>query len=148
LTGCASEVIEGNKIGLDSTTSPVLNYFNSESDRKFVTGEKSLSISDNVNFNRKVYQVITSSPYVKLEDGEYTLTAKIKNSNGFINLEMYALSNNKKFTYSTKEENVAWKTMSVKNIVVKAGKVEIGFLAEGTANVSCEVDDVSLVKNY
>ena len=148
LTGWVTEVIDGNKIGLDSVNSPVLNYFNSESDRKFVTGEKSLSISDNVNFNRKVYQVITSSPYVKLEDGEYTLTAKIKNSNGFINLEMYALSNNKKFTYSTKEENVAWKTMSVKNIVVKAGKVEIGFLAEGTANVSCEVDDVSLVKNY
>lgn len=147
LTGWTTEIILGNKISLDNTTSPVLNYFNTENDRKSVIGEKSLNISDKVNFKRKISQTITSSPYVKVEDGLYTLTAKIKNSNGFGNLEMYAISNGNQFKYSTKEENTSWQTIHITNIAVKAGKVEIGFMAEGTANASCQVDDVSLVKN-
>ena len=40
LIGWVTTVIEGNKINLDSTTSPVLNYYNSQSDRKLVVGEK------------------------------------------------------------------------------------------------------------
>ncbi|MFV5693526.1 family 43 glycosylhydrolase [Flavobacterium sp. LT1R49] len=147
LTGWATEVIEGNKNSLNEITSPVINYFNTENDRKLVIGEKSLNISDKVNFKRKISQTITSSPYVKLEDGLYTLTAKVKNSSGFDNLEMYALSNDNQFKYSIKEENTSWKTIHIPNIVVKAGKVEIGFLADGAANVFCQVDDVSLVKN-
>ncbi len=83
LTGWATEVIEGNEIGLDSAKSPVLNYFNSESDRKVVIGEKSLNISDKIRFKRKVYQTITSTPYVTLPDGNYTLSVKLKNSSGF-----------------------------------------------------------------
>ncbi len=146
LTGWTNEVIEGNKISLDTITSPVINYFNTENDRKMVIGEKSLNINDKVNFKRRTFQTITSSPYVKLEDGSYTLTAKIKNTNGFTNLEMYALSNGKRFIYSIKDENTSWKTITIKNIPVKAGKVEIGFLADGSANASCQVDDVSLVR--
>ena len=148
LTGWATEVIEGNKIGLDSISSPLLNYFNSESDRKVVIGEKSLNISDKVSFKRKVMQTITSSPYVKLENGVYTLTAKIKNSNGFANLEMYAKSNDKNFKYSINKENAAWQTIRLQNIAIHNGKLEIGFLAEGTANASCQVDDVMLMKNH
>lgn len=148
LTGWTTEVIQGNTISLDKATSPVLNYFNTENDRKIVIGEKSLNISDKVNFKRKISQTISSSPYVKLEDGIYTLTAKVKNSNGFSNLEMYAISDGNQFKYNIKEENAAWQTIHITNVVVKAGKVEIGFLAEGTANASCQVDDVSLVKNH
>jgi hypothetical protein len=148
LTGWANKVIKGNKIGLDTVNSPVLNYYNTESDRKIVIGEKSLNISDKVRFKRKISQTIASSPYVKLEDGTYTLTAKVKNSNGFNNLEMYASSNNKKFKYNIKKENTSWKTISITNVSIKAGKVEIGFLAKGTANAFCLVDDVSLVKNH
>lgn len=146
LTGWSNEVIEGNKIGLDSINSPVINYFNIESDRKIVIGEKSLNISDKVNFKRKTFQTITSSPYVKLEDGSYTLTAKVKNTKGFTNLEMYALSNGKRLSYNLKGENSSWKTITINNISAKKGKIEIGFLADGTANASCQVDDVSLVK--
>ena len=146
LTGWINEVIEGNKISLDTLTSPVINYFNTENDRKMVIGEKSLNINDKVNFKRRTFQTITSSPYVKLEDGSYTLTAKIKNTKGFTNLEMYALSNGKKRSYNIKEENASWKTITIKNVAVKAGKVEIGFLADGSANASCQVDDVSLVR--
>jgi hypothetical protein len=88
-----------------------------------------------------------SSPYVKLEDGSYTLTAKIKNSNGFTSLEMYALSNRKTFNFTIKNENADWKTIVIKNIAVKGGKVEVGFKADGNANAFCFVDDVSLVKS-
>lgn len=147
LTGWMTEIIQGNKISLDNTTSPVLNYFNTEADRKIVIGEKSLNISDKVNFKRKISQNITSTQYIKLEDGIYTLTAKVKNSNGFANLEMYAISNGNQFKYSVKEENAEWQTIQITNIAIKAGKVEIGFLANATANASCQVDDVSLVKN-
>lgn len=147
LTGWASEVLEGNIIGLDSISSPVLNHFNTESERKIVIGEKSLNISDKVNFKRKTFQIISSSPYAKLEDGRYTLKAKIKNSKGFLTLEVYALSNSKTFKTSIKNENQEWKTIEIKNIEVKAGKVEVGFMAAGKANSFCLIDDVSLVKS-
>ncbi|MGQ7944383.1 family 43 glycosylhydrolase [Flavobacterium sp. WC2509] len=147
LTGWSTQIIEGNKIGLDPN-SPVLNYYNTESDRKIVIGEKSLNISDKVNFKRKISQTISSSPYVKLTDGVYTMSAKVKNSGGFTNLEMYAISNKSKFNYSIKNENPSWYTISITNVVIKGGKVEIGFLAEGTANAFCQVDDILLIKNH
>ena len=54
LTGWRTIVIEGNAISQDSSTSPILNYFNSEADRKIVIGEKSMAISDKVNFKRNL----------------------------------------------------------------------------------------------
>jgi hypothetical protein len=146
LTGWLTEVIEGNSISLDSTHSPVLNHYNNESERKIVIGEKSLAISDKANFKRKVSQVIASTPFVKLENGSYTLTAKVKNSNGFAKLEMFAASNGKTQSYSVKEENVNWNTIKLENITIKNGKAEIGFIAEGAANSSCYVDDISMIK--
>lgn len=146
LLGWTTTVIEGNKVSLDSNQSPVLNYFNTEDDRKTVIGEKSLCISDKVNFKRRVSQTITSTPYVKLEDGNYTLTAKLKNSSGFTKLEMYAVSDGKIRFFTVKDENASWKTITIERVPVKAGKVEIGFIAEGTANSFCYVDDVTLVK--
>jgi Glycosyl hydrolases family 43 len=147
LTGWITEVIEGNTISLDSTTSPVINYFNTEEDRKIVIGEKSLQIKDNVNFKRKISQLIASSPYVKLKDGTYTLTAKVKNSSGFAQLEMYAMSKGKMQQYAFTEENATWITIRIEGIKVRKGKVEIGFLATGNANAFCYVDDVTLIKN-
>ena len=44
-------------------------------------------MSDKVNFKRKVFQLITSTPFVKLENGNYTLTARVKNNSGFGKLE-------------------------------------------------------------
>ena len=146
LTGWSTTVIEGNKTSQDSATSPVLNYFNSGSDRKFVIGEKSLSITDNIDFKRKVFQSLASTRYVKLQDGLYTLTAKVRNSQGFTKLEMYAMSNGKKLSYPIKKENISWQTISIQNISVKDGKIEIGVMAEGRANAFCYLDDVSLVR--
>ncbi len=146
LMGWTTTIIEGNRNSQDSTTSPVLNYFNTEADRKVVIGEKSLCISDKVSFKRNVSQIILSSPYVMLEDGHYTLTAKVRNSKGFDVLKMYAETNGKKAVYSFKKQNQLWKTISIERIAVKSGKVEIGFYAEGAANAFCYVDDVTLVK--
>jgi hypothetical protein len=146
LLGWVTTVTAGNKISLDSNSSPQLNYFNTATDRKEVIGEKSLNISDQVNFKRKVFQTIVSSPYVKLKDGNYTLTAKVKNSSGFAKLEMYAASNAKTCVYSIKEENTLWKIITIERVPVKGGKVEIGFVAEAAANAFCYVDDVTLVK--
>ena len=147
LTGWATIVITGNPVSLDSVKSPVLNYFNTKDDRQTVIGEKSLNISDNVSFKRKIAQAITSSPAVKLADGQYTLTAKVKNSNGFAQLDMYALSNGKTVRYSMKMANTSWRTVTLKNITISGGRAEIGFMAEGAANAVCQIDDVSLVKN-
>ncbi len=146
LLGWTTTVIEGNKVSLDSNSSPVLNYFNTMNDRKKVIGEKSLCISDKVNFSRRVHQIITSSTYVKLEDGDYTLTAKLKNSSGFTALKMYVLCKGKSRVYSINEENSSWKTIAIERVAVRSGKVEIGFLAEGAANAFCYIDDVTFVK--
>jgi hypothetical protein len=62
-------------------------------------------------------------------------------------LEMYAQSNGKTLSSIIKNENPDWKTIVIKNIAVKGGKVEVGFRAEGNANAFCFVDDVSFVKS-
>jgi hypothetical protein len=146
LTGWTTTVIEGNKVGLDSTTSPVLNHMNSESERKFVIGEKSLNISDVIAFRRKVSQSIVSSPFVKLTDGNYTLTAKVRVSKGLKRLIMYAESNGKSNNMDLLDKNEGWRTVEIKNIKVKGEKIEIGFVAEGAANSFCYMDDVLLMK--
>ncbi len=146
LTGWTSQVLEGNEISLDSALSPTLNYMNTQEDRKVVVGEKTLAISDRINFKRKVFQVIESSPYAKLESGKYTLTARVKNSINFTDLHMYALSNGKMHRYNINTENAGWNTITIKNVNIRNGKVEIGFMANGAANAFCYVDDVSLVR--
>lgn len=147
MTGWNNKVIEGNQISFDTISSPYTNRENSENDRKIVIGEKSLAMTDKVNFKREVSQTITSSPFVKLEKGNYTLTAKVKNSGSFAQLEMYATSNGKTLKYSVTGENSEWKTITIENIAIEKEKVVIGFLANGAANAFCYVDDVSLVKN-
>lgn len=146
LTGWVTTVTEGNKISLDSLTSPVLNHANTREERKLVIGERSLNISDRINFKRKVSQLISSTPYVKLEDGYYTLTAKVKRSSGFARLEMFASSGKNTSGWKIREENGNWQTITIKKIRVNDEKVEIGFYAEGAANAFCYVDDISLVK--
>lgn len=148
LTGWSSVVLQGNQISQDSTRSPVLNYNNSESDRKVVIGEKSLRLSDKVAFKRKVSQTISSSPFVKLENRTYTLAAKVMNSTGFTTLEMYATTGGKTFKNRIKGGNSTWQTITIENVRISSGKVEIGFVAEGAADAFCYVDDVSLtIKN-
>lgn len=144
LTGWETSIIKGNKISTENQQSPQLNYFNNVNDRKIVIGEKSLNISDNVDFERKVAQTISSNRFVQLKEGYYQLVAKVKNSSGFSELQMYVIADGKRFEYNIKKENASWKERTINQIPIRKGKVEIGFLAEGKANASCQVDEVSL----
>lgn len=147
LKGWFTKIYEGNEIVVGSDDSPVLNYFNTEQDRKQVVGEKSLNISDTINFKRKVYQTIESSPFVTLEDGYYKLSAKIKNTGGFSVLKMYAESGGKQNSSTILEQKPSWKLIEIDDVYVSNGKVEIGFIAEGIAESQCQVDDVTFVKS-
>ena len=145
LTGWETIVMKGTEILLDSL-SPVLNHENTEEERKLVIGERSLNMSDRVDFVRKVSQKISSSPYVTFENDIYTLKAKIKNSAGFNKLEMFAKSGDQRFVLSIQEVNENWTSISIENIKVRNNDIEIGFLADGKAHAFCLIDDVSLVK--
>lgn len=145
LLGWETTVLKGTPISLDSL-SPKLNRSNTREDRLSVVGEHSLYISDRVNFARQVHQRIASTPYVKLEDGKYVLTAKITNGTGFKRLEMYALSGGQRKTVAVTAENTNWTTLRLEGINVVGGAVEVGFLAEGHPNAWCAVDDVWLVR--
>jgi len=147
LKGWTTVIYKGNEIVVGDDESPVLNYFNTEEDRKHVIGEKSLNISDAIKFKRRVYQTIESSPFVKLEDGLYKLSFKIKNTTGFSVLKIYAESGGKQKNISISEENKSWILLTLDAIYVSNGKVEIGFDVEGNANAACQVDDISLIKN-
>lgn len=146
LSGWFSSVLKGHPIRID-TMSPALNHDNNKADRQRVTGKKSLCIEDNTDFKRKVSQVISSSPFVKLPAGQYTLTAKIKNSPGFTHLSMYAKIKNRMFKQDIKDAHITWTNIRIKGIPVKDSSVEIGFLAEGTKAAFCYVDDVVMVKD-
>jgi len=100
-----------------------------------------------IPFRRKVFQKISSTPFVKLPDGVYTLTAKIKNSTGLSELEMYGISNGIRAFTKVDGENKEWETIKINEIKIKKGSVEIGFIAHGSTKAFCCIDDVSLVKN-
>lgn len=146
LTGWTTRVLEGTPISLDSNRSPALNHNNTSTDRRSVVGEKSLCISDAIAFKRKVSQTIASTPFVKLKDGQYSLTAKVKAGAGFGKLQLYAVSGGKTVVQNITGENADWITVRLRRVLVKNGSVEIGFLAEGAAGAFCYADDVSLVK--
>ena len=86
------EFIKGNKVTIGNPDSLTLNYFNTRDDRLHVVGEKSLNITDVVDFERRVSQQITAMPYVDLPDGTYSLTAKVCYGGDFDRLVMYAES--------------------------------------------------------
>lgn len=146
LLGWKTQVVKGNAIEVNSETSPVLNHFNTENERKEVIGEKSLNISDTVDFTREISQEISSTPNVVLEDGLYNMTAKIKNTARFNQLKMFAQSGGVDFECKIIDENIDWKSIQIEKVVIKNGTVKIGFYAEGQANAFCLVDDVTLVK--
>lgn len=146
LSGWTFVVSKGNAIAVGGAHSPVLNASNSSTDRAIVIGNKCLNIKDSVDFTRKIYQRITSTTYVPITDGKYTLTAKVKSGSVFNTLFMYALSNNITFKTDISYGDSQWHTIEIKDVLVKGGNVEIGFMADGAALSWCRIDDVSLIK--
>lgn len=146
LLGWTTEVVKGNAVKVGDDDSPRLNYENTADDRKTVIGEKSLYMSDKVDFERRVFQTIASTPYVSLPDGLYTLEARLKHSDGFDRFEMYAESGDRRYACRIKGESAAWKKITMKRVKVKDGKVEIGFYANARAGAWACIDDVVLSK--
>lgn len=144
LLGWTTEVVKGNAVKVGDDDSPRLNYENTADDRKTVIGEKSLYMSDKVDFERRVSQTIASTPYVSLPDGVYTLEARLKHSDGFDRFEMYAESGDRRYACRIKGESAAWKKITIKRVKVKDGKVEIGFYANARAGAWACIDDVVL----
>lgn len=145
LSGWTTTVVSGNQVSFDSISSPRLNYFNTQEDRRYVVGEKSLRISDKVPFERRVSQVLQSTPYVALPDGLYTMKVKIRCNSRFSSLDMYAHSGGRTFSRSMKDVPTdKWYMITLENIVIKDGCVEIGFHALGEAHAECLLDDVEL----
>ena len=146
LLGWTTEVVKGNAVKVGDDDSPRLNYENTADDRKQVIGEKSLYISDKVDFERHVFQTVESSPYVDLPDGVYRLEARLKNSEGFERFEMYAQCGEKRYTCLVKKASPTWRTIEIARVRVRGGKVEIGFRAKAVAGAWACVDDVTFVR--
>ena len=148
LTGWTTEVISGNKVEIDNPDTPQLNYFNTRDDRKVVIGEKSINISDKIPFERIVSQTVSSDRYVKLPDGTYTMTAMVKCTPGFTHLTMFASSGDSRSEIPVNTiSDGAWHKYTISDVTVNGGSVTIGFSASGAADASCQIDDVSFVRN-
>ncbi|MEH6659937.1 family 43 glycosylhydrolase [Leeuwenhoekiella marinoflava] len=146
LLGWHTEILKGNTISTTDPDSPVLNYFNTTADRKEVVGEKSLNISDKTAFERHITQEVSSTPYVSLPDGTYTLTAKVKNTEGFEELTLFAKSGATTVDHSFAEPSATWRSIQIPEINIKGGNVTLGFTAKGAGGASAQIDEVSLVR--
>ncbi|SDZ76443.1 Glycosyl hydrolases family 43 [Arachidicoccus rhizosphaerae] len=148
LLGWQTTIIRGNAVAIADSLSPQLNYFNDAVDRQLVTGEKSLLISDKVDFERKIAQVITATKEVPLPAGLYRLSAKIKGTAhcAGCQIQLYAKSFEKNYFLMLDEKQLTgqWQSFTLPDVMVKAGKAEIGFLVKGRANSRLYIDDVSL----
>jgi len=144
--GWVTEIIAGNPVAVGSESSPVLNANNTPEDRAVVMGNKCLNISDKVDFKRKISQQVTSSPVVPLPDGQYRLTLKVKGGGQFNQFYVYAESNGTTSKFDIKLSSEEWQDITLDNINVRNGKVEVGFYADGKANAWSHVDDLMFVK--
>ena len=145
LTGWVTEVVKGSPVQVGDSLSPVLNHFNSKEDRRLVIGEKSLCITDRVDFERKVYQQIKSSPYVALQDGSYTLSAMFRQDAAFERLQLFANNGSEIKTLDVDVQGQGWTRVCLENISVKGGSIQIGLHAVAAANATCLVDDIEFV---
>lgn len=146
LSGWSFAVSKGNTIAVGSSTSPKLNEKNSKDDRKTVIGNHCLNIYDNIDFTRRIYQNVTSTTWVPLPDGLYTLKAKARSGGVFSALYMYAKNNGVTSKADITDRDGLWRDVVIKDIVIKGGSAEIGFYADGKAAAWCRVDDVELVR--
>lgn len=145
LRGWTTEVIKGNKVVIGDAASPVLNAKNSKDDRVTVMGNFCMNISDKVDFQRKVYQKIASTADVPLPNGRYTLSVYAKANSGFSELYMYAKSGDETFRRDIADADGKWHLYTLEDVMVKGNAIEIGFYADGQANVWCHLDDMKLL---
>ncbi len=147
LRGWTTEVKKGNKVVIGDASSPKLNEKNSTTDRATVMGNFCMNVYDNVDYTRKVYQKITSTDFVSLPDGRYTLSCYVKGGTlAFHSLYMYAVVGTDTTRIEMPANDGQWHQVSQTDIAIKGGAVEVGFWADAPANAWCRIDDVSLVR--
>lgn len=146
LKGWKTTVIKGNKVVIGGADSPVLNASNSSADREVVSGNYCLNIQDKVDFTRKVSQTVKSTPVVELKDGRYTLRCYVKSGSQFNELYMYAKVGNDTTRIDMPYSDSKWHEITIEDLQVSGGQVEVGFYADGKANAWCHIDEVSLVR--
>lgn len=147
LRGWTTEFIAGTKVVNGNPDSLTLNYFNTRDDRRHVTGEKSLNITDTRDFDRRVSQQITAMPYVDLPDGTYSLSATVCWDGDFDRLVMFAESGGEREARNlTRAKRGRWERLSIKELKVSGGRAVVGFRAKGKAGAYCRIDDVELVR--
>ncbi|MCR5393993.1 MAG: family 43 glycosylhydrolase [Bacteroidales bacterium] len=147
MLGWDTEVIRGNAVSLENPHTPHLNYINSREDRKEVIGEKSLCMSDSIAFERRVSQVISSTPYVSLPDGEYTLHFKFRDNGRFKQLEatVQSAAGSQNVNLRKLKSADRWTTATLP-VSIRGGKATLTFHAVGKAMAQCLIDDVKLIK--
>lgn len=132
--------LAGWKNTVEKGSSPIKNSGNA------VTGKYGLALTDTVDFAGSISQEVKTTPYVELPDGEYDMTAYIKGSGDFKVLQMYAVSGSMTFACDITENGNDWKKVTLENIPVSGGAVEVGFLADGKAKTACYIDDITFIK--
>lgn len=147
MLGWDTKVLKGNAVSLANPHTPHLNYMNTREDRQEVIGEKSLCMSDSIDFEREVSQEIVSTPFVVLKDGTYRLTLKCRESGKWEKLTATVESGKKSFTLDLLglKTGDKWTKGSLK-ATVKGGKARIVFHAKGKAMAQCLIDDVEFVQ--
>ena len=148
LSGWKTEVLKGSPVSFDPQLSPRLNHLNTAEDRRQVTGEKSLCISDRVPFVRKVSQEISSTPYCTLPDGSYTVRLKVNVKGKFKALRLSVESGGR---VSRKDMGRAaagkWSDIVLEGVRVRGGKAVLSVYADGKAGATCLIDDVSMLRD-
>ncbi|MCR5312313.1 MAG: hypothetical protein K6E54_01455, partial [Bacteroidaceae bacterium] len=146
LKGWSFKVKKGNAIVQGGANSPQLNASNTSSDRSSVMGNWCLNIYDKVDYTRTVYQTISSTPVVELTDGMYSMEAMVRCGSEYKELYMYAKCNGETYRKDVTSSDGKWRKIRIDDIMVKGGKVEIGFYADGAAGAWCRIDDVSFIR--
>jgi hypothetical protein len=100
-----------------------------------------------LSLNHDYYGVGSVVQNIVLPKGKYTLKAWVKSSGGQSIAKLYALADGGiEAAHEVKAPVGAWTEISIPNIVVKAGTVQVGAYSEGRTGQWLNVDDVSLVR--
>ena len=143
LIGWNTLVVKGSIVSADEKDTPFLNYLNTEGDRHYVIGEKSLLINDHQPFERRVSQTLTPTDFVPLPKGNYVLRFKTRQKGGFSTLKVFAESGGKRVEKALPEPAETWQEVTLP-VRVDGRKVRYGFEAVGDADAWCIEDDISL----
>lgn len=108
-------------------------------DKSGVTGRHCLNLYSAEDYKFKLSQDLT------VPNGTYTMTAKGYGSSSK-NFKLYAQSGGNTLETNFKRSS-SFSEITIENIVVKDGKIEIGVLADAAGGDWLRADDITLVKN-